>query len=537
MANKVLLIGLDGASFDLLMPWIREGKLPVFKKLLDNGISGELKSTIPALTCPALPTIYTGMNPGNTGIFSFRNPDGSVISSSQIDYKTIWQILTEKNKKSLISNLRTTYPPEEINGVMICSLHAGAKPSEIDSWEKTELSWVYPRSLQKELCGWTIDHKRFLTEIRDKILKDDPEGYKIVRDLTKFRATKFKEILLGDDYDFAFHWIEHTDTLCHLKWNDKEEILRFYREVIEPILSDFIKTFSDWNILIISDHGSAEGETQELSINTWLKNKGYLVTKGRFQEKLYAGLLHLAKKITPGFIINEFILGKINDSTTDKKEGHGRKIVLQDNRFIMRWVDWSQTIAYSDSGWGIRLNKQNIKNYELIRNKIIGELAGLLDEKQEKILQGAWMREDIYHGKYIEQIPDIIILPKNNFHSTTLPKKNVLSEITRKTPIGNHNFARNALLIAVGPDVRKNQRIMPPNLYDIMPTVLHLLGLKIPRDLDGRVITELIGRNSGYHKKKIEYTNESIKRTHEIRGLTDSEEIEIKKRLRTLGYI
>ena len=99
--SKTLLIGLDGASFDFLMPWIEEGKLPVFKKILQEGTHGILNSTIPSITCPALPTIYTGMNPGNLGIFSFLNPDGSVVSSSNIPYKSIWHFLSENNKKSL----------------------------------------------------------------------------------------------------------------------------------------------------------------------------------------------------------------------------------------------------------------------------------------------------------------------------------------------------------------------------------------------------------------------------------------------------
>ena len=67
--NKLLLIGLDGGTWKLLKNWIDDGSLPNLARLYNEGSRGTLLSTIPSSTCPALPALFTGKNPGNIGIF------------------------------------------------------------------------------------------------------------------------------------------------------------------------------------------------------------------------------------------------------------------------------------------------------------------------------------------------------------------------------------------------------------------------------------------------------------------------------------
>jgi predicted AlkP superfamily phosphohydrolase/phosphomutase len=35
--NKVIVVGLDGATLDLIIPWIKQGKLPTIKKIMNEG--------------------------------------------------------------------------------------------------------------------------------------------------------------------------------------------------------------------------------------------------------------------------------------------------------------------------------------------------------------------------------------------------------------------------------------------------------------------------------------------------------------------
>src|SRR5439155_706875 len=72
MSRRVLVIGLDGATFRTLGPWAARGEMPELARLMAAGCHGELRSTFPPLTPPAWSSFMTGKNPGKHGVFSFR---------------------------------------------------------------------------------------------------------------------------------------------------------------------------------------------------------------------------------------------------------------------------------------------------------------------------------------------------------------------------------------------------------------------------------------------------------------------------------
>ena len=112
--NKLLIIGLDGATFDLIIPWVKEGKLKTFKKLMDGGIWGELESTKPPLTCPAWPSFMTGKSSSKHGVVDFivEGDNGEkVISRSDIDGEPFWDVAGRQGLRSIIVNVPVTYPP------------------------------------------------------------------------------------------------------------------------------------------------------------------------------------------------------------------------------------------------------------------------------------------------------------------------------------------------------------------------------------------------------------------------------------------
>jgi predicted AlkP superfamily phosphohydrolase/phosphomutase len=94
--SKVLVIGLDGGTFTLLQPWMDEGKLPNLKMIQEEGVSGELESTIPPITPPAWSSFMTGNNPGKHGVFHFVCKDKTTgreapINSRMRSGPTLWR--------------------------------------------------------------------------------------------------------------------------------------------------------------------------------------------------------------------------------------------------------------------------------------------------------------------------------------------------------------------------------------------------------------------------------------------------------------
>ena len=66
--NKLVVFGIDGGSLKLIEQWRDE--LPNLKRIMEGGVYGELEPTIPPLTCPAWPCMFTGRNPCKIGIYS-----------------------------------------------------------------------------------------------------------------------------------------------------------------------------------------------------------------------------------------------------------------------------------------------------------------------------------------------------------------------------------------------------------------------------------------------------------------------------------
>ena len=86
---RILIVGLDGATFDLIDPWVGAGELPHLAGLLKRGARGRLASTRPSATFPAWTTLMTGVNPGQHGVFDFaqRRPGAYEITFVNSTYR------------------------------------------------------------------------------------------------------------------------------------------------------------------------------------------------------------------------------------------------------------------------------------------------------------------------------------------------------------------------------------------------------------------------------------------------------------------
>ena len=131
--SKVIVVGLDGGTLDLMEPWMNAGKLPTFAKIREQGICGKLRSTTPYYSAPAWVSMVTGCNPGKHGIYDFFHTDTfskKLVNSRYRKASAIWNHLTDAGNKSIIVNVPGTYPPESINGIMITGLLTPSSKSE-----------------------------------------------------------------------------------------------------------------------------------------------------------------------------------------------------------------------------------------------------------------------------------------------------------------------------------------------------------------------------------------------------------------------
>src|SRR3990167_9571242 len=143
--KKLIGVGLDSATLDILLPLVKDGNLPTFKRLIEGGTYGILESTIPPITPCAWETAMTGVNPGKHNIFDFFSytPDYGVevLTSSDRSSLAVWDFLGFANKKTIVFNYPMGYPPKRIEGIFV----AGMKTPGINT------NFTFPKSIKKEI--------------------------------------------------------------------------------------------------------------------------------------------------------------------------------------------------------------------------------------------------------------------------------------------------------------------------------------------------------------------------------------------------
>src|SRR5262249_53879880 len=131
--QRVYIIGIDGASWNLMREPLAQGKLPNLQRLIQTGAHGPLKSLVPTKS----PILWTSMATGKTqikhGIGDFvAQKDGKTIpvSGNQRITKAFWNILSDYGLRVGVVNWWVTWPPEKINGFMVSDRYRNGGPKK-----------------------------------------------------------------------------------------------------------------------------------------------------------------------------------------------------------------------------------------------------------------------------------------------------------------------------------------------------------------------------------------------------------------------
>ena len=123
-AKRVVVIGWDGATFDIIKPLLAQGRMPALAALLARGAHGPLRSTVPPVTPVAWTSFATGTSPGRHGIFDALTLDPAshevrFVSAAMRRVPPIWRVLSDRGRPSGAVNVPVTWPPDAIDGFVI----------------------------------------------------------------------------------------------------------------------------------------------------------------------------------------------------------------------------------------------------------------------------------------------------------------------------------------------------------------------------------------------------------------------------------
>jgi predicted AlkP superfamily phosphohydrolase/phosphomutase len=532
---KVLVIGLDGATFDLLDPMMKEGRLPNLSNLIEEGSRGILESTIPPVTIPAWVSMLTGKNPGKLGCFDLLKQVGYLSEPNSICYEgktPLWRILNNYGIRTGLMNIPGTYPPEPVDGFMITGMLTPSKNSE----------YSYPSQLAEDLDRridpYEIDVPQWQYFDRDRFIKD---LYKV----TEKREAAVEYLTETINCDFYMIVFTSSDRLHHVLWKEKE-IVESYWEDFDFTLGRLIKRFNDHTILLVSDHGFGSLKNT-FYVNEWLKGKGYLKVK----EDNGASLL-----VKLGGWIERFYrwIGK-KVPFIDSLLGYFQELIGQDRiqkaayNYIssskLEGIIWESTRAFagvhSPHFGQIYLNLEGkMENgilpkdeREEIREALIRDLTELKGLDGKRIKVEVFKPEDIYVGEKVDGAPDIIFILEDGTIEidAKVGVKKIFEEGSPFTGwTGTHT--RKGIFIIKGHNIKSGLDLGRISIMDVTPTILKIYGIPRPEEMDGKAVPNIF-EIEPLDERDLQNMDEDIK---EI-GLTIEEKKLIEERLRSLGYI
>jgi predicted AlkP superfamily phosphohydrolase/phosphomutase len=552
--RRVFVLGLDGATGDLLFPWAKEGSLPTIKEILEKGTGGALASTLPPLTVPAWMSFMTGKKPEKHGLFDFvyRVPDSYAVypvNSTLSSESSLWSLLSKADKTVGVLNVPVTYPPEEVNGFMITGM---LTPEGV-------LDYAYPLSLIEELKKHVPEYAVWPTRAYhfpggEETLLD------FIREMTRVRIKAIKYLLGRYDWDFFMTVFRSTDVVQHWFWRfmDQEHfrhdsaaseklksaILSVYQE-IDAYLKELLDSFAQDTLLIVmSDHGFGPLE-KYVYINNFLLDRGYLRLKKT--PKAQAKFLLYKTGLTP-FNLYRIVLrlkmGK-NIAAVSKHHRKGFRAFIQKLFLSFDDVDWKNTQAYSRGNSGaIFINKQgrepagsvSEEDFKKVEKNIIDDLSSWRDPQSGERMVGRLFGTGETPWKTSSQnFPDIYFEMTND----------------KYFPFARYNFPSNSwmepafdlsgwhrkegVLMLSGQGVKRGVPIKRAHIIDLAPTILAYLGVPIPEGMDGRVLKELF-EDRIFEEVPLTYTQDLGQREISGKEFSEEEAQRIKEKLKDLGY-
>jgi predicted AlkP superfamily phosphohydrolase/phosphomutase len=478
MGDRVLVIGLDGATLETLVPWMEEGKLPNIKRLADKGVVGNLTSVTPYVSPVAWASFMTGNQPGKHGVYGFQQVRPGeyrpyIPMGRDVKGKTLWRILSDNGKKVVVVNVLMTYPIEDnIDGVIIGGMYSpgiSAKPKEYEEWLKKE--------------GYVVEGKGFMNTEKDEFLKD------LYMTTDKRIDVSLKLMDKVEDWDFFMILVEGTDRIQHYLWGDMlddhpkygDAIEKYYIHVDEKIGEMIDKAGDDATVIIMSDHGFGR-QKKRVHINHWLIENGFTHTADTWENKKTRWTIRIS-----GFLketgISEIIRGVLIRFFS------GKSADIQPPRVEFDFSEKTSVFATAYYTGNLYMNpKLPPQMYEAKRDELIEKLKTLKDpETGEKIIKDIYKREEIYHGDYVYLAPDVIIEPEDGYWIYGgFNYYRLIEPVYRDT--GQHKI--DGAIIMAGPKIEKREDIIEAQLIDVAPTVLNLFSIE--SDMDGKPIKEAL---------------------------------------------
>lgn len=549
----LLILGLDGATLDLVEPWAADGTLPHLARLLDQGAWGRLASTVPAATFPSWTSFMTGVNPGRHGVFDFtRRERGEYavrfVNATYRKAPTIWRLLSDAGKRVSVLGLPGTYPPEPINGYMVSGFDTPVTT-------RADASFVHPPAFADEVAaaggfpfadfqefsigpGWHAAACRSLCDGIDR------------------KVALAHRLLAREPWDCLMLLFGESDTAAHHFWGLHDDgsprhdaaqaaalgdPLRTVYAALDAAVGRLLAAAPGASVLVVSDHGFGGAGTTAVRLNRWLAQQGLLRFAPRAAASRWAGRLRAAalRLVPERWQARCFRLA--GGAVANRLESGVR----------FGGIDWHGTTAFSEelnyfpSIW---LNVQGrercgtlpLRDYAA---QCAALRAALLDWRDPAsgapVVARVWQRDEIYRGPCVAMAPDLVLewATPGGYSYIGVPSYGAggpAVEALDPADLGGKLAGMSGSHRPDGLFALRSPRVQPgvvhgAHIADLAPTILALCDVAAPDDWDGRPLAALRGAppSAGvaapWQQPEVDYG--------------EAESADLQRRLEQLGYL
>jgi predicted AlkP superfamily phosphohydrolase/phosphomutase len=420
------VLGLDGATFDVIHPLVAAGRLPYLARLLREGHSAALHSTVPPVSFPAWSSFATGLDPGEHGLFDFTQklPGRYRIHFTNATDRagtTFFGHASAAGRRVLSLGMPGTFPPEPVDGLLVSgfdapvstgsSARAASDPSLYEAVAARTGPWMRADLDEGASAdGW---HDRAAERLPARVGEKRAFALEALRQL---RAS-------GRDPELVCVVFSESDTVAHHFWRDHDAasprheagasalrrgaVAAVY-EALDAACADLHDAMGpDAAVFVVSDHGAGGAARRVVHLNRRLEEAGLLAFE-HGGDRFARGVRDLALRLLPP---------RAREIAFRGLRGAAARV---ESAARFGGIGWARTVAFSEEAntqpgvWINRAGREEAgcvapDDYERVRGDVIEALLDWKLPGGAPVVAEARRREDVYAGPLVERAPDVVV--------------------------------------------------------------------------------------------------------------------------------
>lgn len=536
---KMLILGLDGATWDVLTDNVLEQYLPRLYQFKKNGVSGVLRSTIPPETPAAWTTCLTGAHPQSHGLIDFQryhfdSNAHSITNSTSIRIPGLWHYLKESDLRIASINVPFTYPTYPVKGYLVSGVGCPGRSAD----------FTYPGDFKKKLLDTIPDYEVALGDL--KVNRGLKGGRSKFADSVNRLARRFEMrlevaqlIQKTDPVDVMFVEFQQLDMMQHNCWPyidpqtrdqypwHRDKIFDLYHRLDEVIgkLLDMID-LSKGLALVLSDHGFA-ATPYIVNVNQCLMDWGYVHranSLSRMKRRLIRNWISFRHhRLSPYPVVMKWPVNwEKTKAMVLQRPIYGALYVnvagRQPGGLVQPGAEYNSVLSDLKKRFSQLKNPDTGKKvFEQVVTPV--ELLGLKNDEDA-----------------LERFGELMLIP-NTGHRVSLSLSEKREQIDR-TPEGAMNGAAHhpdGMYILKGQNIKSGTTV-DGHIVDIAPTLYTWLRESIPSTVEGECMMGIFEKQPNVQRSRYDQPIPSLQYNISPTEVAREEEA-LQQQLKDLGYL